>query len=74
MTGTISIHTSRVPALNALGEEVTVERQIVTLDQQGHVTEVGRQYQHDHSHVNVRDDGVLVVLATGEELRLCTQD
>ncbi|QEI06382.1 hypothetical protein FXN63_11475 [Pigmentiphaga aceris] len=73
MTATVNIQTSRVAAVDAQGQQVSVECQTVLVQRPGKEDETSRRYHYDHSHVREQANGVLVVLATGEELRLSPQ-
>lgn len=59
-----------VLAIDEAGGEVSVERQTVVVRRPGLPVETTHRYYYDHSHVMTKDDGALVVLATGERLRL----
>lgn len=70
----VTIETDWVQAWDAQGCVVSVERQAMAVGVQDLPAKISYRYHYDHSHVNVRADGVLVVQATGEELRLCPEN
>ncbi len=70
----MDIQTTRVPAMDAAGYKVSVERQTIVICREGRPAEIGHQYHYDNSHVGVEPNGVLVVLATGDKLQLCGED
>ena len=74
MSAKMHIQTAWVPALDSSGRKVSVERQTITVHRDAQAATVGHHYHYDHSHVRVAPDGLLVVLATGEKLRLCGED
>lgn len=69
--GEMKIVTTRVPSLDAQGRRGSVECQNVIVWRHGEYACNGHQYHYDHSHVTEKAGGVLLVQATGEELRLC---
>lgn len=73
MIDAVSVRTTRVPAVDAQGQPVILEWQTILQHRAGKDVEMGHQYHYDNSHVSEESDGILVVLATGEELRLCPE-
>jgi hypothetical protein len=46
----------------------------MTVCSEGCTPTTSRAYHYDHSHVKEMPDGMLLVLATGETLKLCFQE
>lgn len=72
MSQSMKIQTTRVPATDEHGHRVSVERQTIVVHRPGGATSEAHQYHYDNSHVSIAPDGALIVLATGERLRLCS--